>query len=81
MVALFGRFDPPIDQAATCDLEEASESSFRTTFNISTHPATGTGMGVVRKGCGTFDGRARSPKMVNVGVTFAASTRTAVCLA
>lgn len=80
MVALFGRFDSPIDQAATGDLEEASESSFRTTCNIPTRLATGTGMGVVQKRCGTFDGRVRSPKMVSVGVTFAASTRTVVCL-
>jgi hypothetical protein len=82
MVASFGRSDAPVDQAATCDLKEASESGFRPTCSISTRPGTGTGMAVIpsRKVCGSLFRRARSPKMVNIGVTFAmVFTRPAAC--
>ena len=68
VVALFGRSDAPITQTATCDLEKASEGSFRMTS------ATGVGMEVVRKVHGTLYGRA-------IMIAFAAAfTRPVVCL-
>lgn len=71
VMALFKRgSDAPIDQAATCDLKKASESSFRTTCSTSSRLATGTGMRAIREVCGTFFRRARSPKMIDIGATF-----------
>lgn len=84
VVASFGRSDAPIDQAATCDLKEASESGFRPTCSISARPDTGTGMSVIpsRNVCGSLFKRARGPKMVNIGATFAMIfPRPAACLA
>ena len=84
--ASFGRSDAPIDQAATCDLKEASESGFRPTCSISARPDTGTGMSVIpsRKVCGSLFRRARGSKMVSIGATFKFAmvfTRPAACLA
>ena len=83
VVASFGRSDAPIDQAATCDLKEASESGSRPTCSTSTRPDTGTGLPVIpsRNVCGSLFRRARGPKMVNIGVTFAmVFSRPAACL-
>ncbi len=79
MVGSFERSDAPVDQTATCDLEEATESGLQRTCGISVHLAARMEMTVVRK---VFDGRGRNPRMVSIGWTFtAAFTRLAVCLA